>query len=452
MVESNNKDYYQILGVKKDASSSDIKKAYRRLALKFHPDKNPDDDGFFVNMFKDINEAYKTLSDPDKRSLYDNSFIYNDDIENSKQYENEFDEDIKPGIHSYLKALIGLNIIIYITTFLSSGSFSIPIDTLIDFGGLTYSVYQTGELWRLLTSMFLHADFKHILFNMYILFAIGSSILIYIKPKEFLLIYLGTGLIAQLSSSFFGQYSVSVGASGAIFGIAGFYYALLYMFHKEKVFSGNKEIISGEIKQMSFFLLINMVIGFIIPGIDNAAHLGGLFAGVLIGFVYNNYYFNYTAKSNAEKSNLKGMRGWLIVFLLHQLAIVIVSVLGLIGVFFSGEVLTLYDNDVVRGLLEDFTLEEIMYAQKLEVMVNMLLVVEVILSMIAFFMFIRMKKYFIHFHITRNVFSIFVISYSIYYLNLYDYSILNITMVFIYTAIYVLYFSKSKRVKNTFIN
>jgi molecular chaperone DnaJ len=64
------KDYYSILGVSKDASPKEIKKSYRELAVKYHPDKNPDDKGA-ESKFKEINEAYDVLGDPKKRSAYD---------------------------------------------------------------------------------------------------------------------------------------------------------------------------------------------------------------------------------------------------------------------------------------------------------------------------------------------------------------------------------------------
>jgi curved DNA-binding protein len=64
------KDYYKVLGVDRDADEQDIKRAYRKLALKFHPDKNPDDDEA-EERFKEINEAYEVLGDPDKRAKYD---------------------------------------------------------------------------------------------------------------------------------------------------------------------------------------------------------------------------------------------------------------------------------------------------------------------------------------------------------------------------------------------
>ncbi len=67
------KDYYYFLGVKTDASDEDIKKAYRKLSLKYHPDKNIDDE-FFAERFKEVQEAYETLSDAEMRKLYDQNY------------------------------------------------------------------------------------------------------------------------------------------------------------------------------------------------------------------------------------------------------------------------------------------------------------------------------------------------------------------------------------------
>ncbi|XP_015758818.1 PREDICTED: dnaJ homolog subfamily B member 6-B-like [Acropora digitifera] len=64
-------DYYDVLGVPKNSSDQDIKKAYRKLALKWHPDKNPDNKQQAEENFKEISEAYDVLSDPEKRQVYD---------------------------------------------------------------------------------------------------------------------------------------------------------------------------------------------------------------------------------------------------------------------------------------------------------------------------------------------------------------------------------------------
>lgn len=68
--KSKRKDFYKILGVEKDATENDIKKAYRKLAIVHHPDKNPDDENA-AGRFKEIGEAYETLSDTEKRARYD---------------------------------------------------------------------------------------------------------------------------------------------------------------------------------------------------------------------------------------------------------------------------------------------------------------------------------------------------------------------------------------------
>ena len=66
----NKRDYYEVLGVSKSATADEIKKAYRKLAIKYHPDKNPDDKEA-EEKFKEAAEAYDVLSNPDKRSRYD---------------------------------------------------------------------------------------------------------------------------------------------------------------------------------------------------------------------------------------------------------------------------------------------------------------------------------------------------------------------------------------------
>ena len=80
MATTNAKDYYGILGVKKNASAEDIRKAFRKLARKFHPDVNPNDTKA-EERFKEISEANDILSDPKKRKIYDQLGFYSDNID-----------------------------------------------------------------------------------------------------------------------------------------------------------------------------------------------------------------------------------------------------------------------------------------------------------------------------------------------------------------------------------
>lgn len=85
------KDYYYFLGISHDASEEDIKKAYRKLSLKYHPDKNDNDD-FFADRFREIQEAYETLSDKSRRHSYD---------QNLESHQKSFRYNIPPSIKTF---------------------------------------------------------------------------------------------------------------------------------------------------------------------------------------------------------------------------------------------------------------------------------------------------------------------------------------------------------------
>lgn len=89
------KDYYYILGINKDASSENVKKAYKKLSLKLHPDQN-NGDKFFEERFKEINEAYETLIDVSKRNNYDLNFINpNYNVSSTESAKNDSDSQKK---------------------------------------------------------------------------------------------------------------------------------------------------------------------------------------------------------------------------------------------------------------------------------------------------------------------------------------------------------------------
>lgn len=151
------------------------------------------------------------------------------------------------------------------------------IETLADMGAMVPALVEKGQYWRLVTSMFLHADLFHLLFNGWALFLFGSIIETTFGTPRFAAVYLLTGFVAGATSFAFGTGAVSVGASGAIFGLLGAWVAYNWRHRDLSMARGNLG--------MALVLVgLNVVWGFTVPGIDNAAHLGGLVAGVLAGF------------------------------------------------------------------------------------------------------------------------------------------------------------------------
>ena len=174
-------------------------------------------------------------------------------------------------------ALIISNIIMFLMTVLSGGSlFDISPNLLYEFGGLVNYGQMSSpiELYRLITSMFLHAGIIHLAFNLYALYILGPQLESFFGKIKYILIYLLSGIIGGLTSMIFQQDTVvSVGASGAIFGLIG---AFIFFGYHHRVYFGT--VIKSQIIPL---LLINLVLGFTMSGINMFAHIGGLIGGVL---------------------------------------------------------------------------------------------------------------------------------------------------------------------------
>lgn len=136
-----------------------------------------------------------------------------------------------------------------------------------------YLVFNNGEYWRLLTVALTHGGLMHLFFNMYALLVLGNTLESAIGRNKFLAIFLISQLGASFASIYFGAINVvSVGASGAIFGLFGAMVVISKRFGLET-------------KQVYVIVGINFVIGFIFPGIDWHAHLGGLISGFIAASV-----------------------------------------------------------------------------------------------------------------------------------------------------------------------
>ena len=150
---------------------------------------------------------------------------------------------------------------------------------MMEHGAMYVPYLMNGErYYTLITSMFLHFGFSHLMNNMVMLLVIGYSLEPEIGKIRFLFIYLGSGLMGNLVSAWFdvsqGSYAVSAGASGAIFGIVG---ALLYV-----AIRNHGRV--GEISTRGLVLMagLSLYYGFTAQGVDNAAHIGGLISGFLL--------------------------------------------------------------------------------------------------------------------------------------------------------------------------
>ena len=175
--------------------------------------------------------------------------------------------------------IIELNILIFLLMVISGlGFISFDGKDLLDWGGNFRPLILQGRSARLISNIFLHGGIMHLLMNMYGLLFIGIFLEPLLGSKKFTSFYIVTGIIASLASIWWHQAVVSVGASGAIFGMFGIFLALLLTNLFPKTFQ------KSFLLSMSIFIGYNLLIG-LTGGIDNAAHIGGLISGIIIGFM-----------------------------------------------------------------------------------------------------------------------------------------------------------------------
>ncbi|HET9698395.1 MAG TPA: rhomboid family intramembrane serine protease, partial [Terriglobales bacterium] len=147
-----------------------------------------------------------------------------------------------------------------------------------DFGPLTLN----GQWWRIFTSMWLHGGLIHVGANMYCFWDFGRIAERVYGRDRLSSIYLTTGLASSVASLLIHPLTVSVGASGAIFGVAG---ALVFPFYRKRL-QLPAPVMKSMLRSLGSFILINLVIGTAIPVIDNSAHVGGLLTGLLLGALW----------------------------------------------------------------------------------------------------------------------------------------------------------------------
>lgn len=219
---------------------------------------------FIKDIFPDISKKLKFSEDGFQLFVK----ITSDINAKNKESADKAEEVFKPKKPIITYILLDINILVFIIMYLFGYRDSFIND---------YAVYgpyiRMGEYYRLLTGAFLHADILHIVFNGYALYILGSQIESFMGKAKYLTIYLVSAVFASLFSISFSNYA-SIGASGAIFGLMG---ALLYFGYHYRVYLGNTLR-----SQIIPLIILNLFLGFVISGIDNFAHIGGLIGGVLI--------------------------------------------------------------------------------------------------------------------------------------------------------------------------
>jgi rhomboid protease GluP len=178
---------------------------------------------------------------------------------------------------------IGINVGLFVLMWAVGGMGVMSADTrvLIEFGAKSNpEIYQLGQYWRLITSMFLHIGVAHLLFNNYALWIIGQEMEKLYGSARFAVIYTLTGLAGSVASYLYNP-SPSAGASGAIFGLFGAMATFAFKSRPDVPDSIRRSVI----RRLLPVIAINLVITFSTQFIDQAAHIGGLIAGVLLGLL-----------------------------------------------------------------------------------------------------------------------------------------------------------------------
>ncbi len=138
-----------------------------------------------------------------------------------------------------------------------------------------------GEWWRLFSCMFVHVGLMHLIFNLWALYVVGPLLERMLGSVGFLLLYAISGAVGSMASVAMNPKVVSAGASGAVFGTVGGLLGFLLLSRQHVPVSAFKSLRNG----IGLFIVLNLALGFMIPMIDNSAHIGGLVAGFFCGML-----------------------------------------------------------------------------------------------------------------------------------------------------------------------
>ncbi|MCR5788119.1 MAG: rhomboid family intramembrane serine protease [Bacilli bacterium] len=228
--------------------------------------KSVPENSILTSAFRKIKTGLKTEGIDLEEIIHKTEDVNRKTEKKNKVYEDIFKE--KPII---ITKILMLACVIYFLVIFFKTHNEFSASNLVYYGANYRDLVKSGEWYRLFSCMFLHANFLHLIINMYALKLIGYQLETYLGKVKFLIVFIISGLVGSLFSAIFTN-AVSVGASGAIFGLLG---SLMYFAYHYRLVLGNT--LKNDIIPV---LIINLLIGFTIPGIDISAHLGGLIGGV----------------------------------------------------------------------------------------------------------------------------------------------------------------------------
>ena len=228
--------------------------------------KSVPENTILVNAFKKIKTNLKTEEIDIEDIIHKTDDVNRKTAKKNKMYEDIF----KPKTIIITKVLISV-CILYFAYILFKTKGDLSANNLVYYGANFRDYIKSGEWYRLFSCIFIHASFLHLIINMYALRVLGYQLESYLGKIKFTLVFIISGLIGSLFSAILTN-AVSVGASGAIFGLLGSY---LYFAYHYRLVLGNT--LKSEILPV---IIINLLVGLMIPGIDIFAHIGGLVGGI----------------------------------------------------------------------------------------------------------------------------------------------------------------------------
>jgi membrane associated rhomboid family serine protease len=195
------------------------------------------------------------------------------------------------------RALIAANVIVYLITAVQGHGINTPGGRLFNDMFLFGPFVANGDWWRLITAAFLHASILHIGLNMYVLWIIGRPVEQYLGRARFLGLYFVSGLAGSAGALVLTPTALTVGASGAIFGILG---ALLIIeWQTTGRLAGNAMT----------WIVINLALSFVISNVSIGGHVGGLIGGILVTLAFANWGRGHAAYGKIGPAGFAGLAG-----------------------------------------------------------------------------------------------------------------------------------------------